>query len=273
MIARLTSLPAAALCVLSTGCATLAPDTARVVDKTAAQCERLSASRALPTDDLRLTTWNVYKGAVSGWQGELGALASPNGVFLMQEALVGDDLMHALGAEQRWHFSPGYQTAAGSTGVLTTAAVNAIERCVLHHREPWLRSPKASLVTRYRLEGTSATLLVANVHAINFTFGTRAYARQLNDIVALLEAHEGPMIFAGDFNTWSRRRQRVLDGALAGLGLTPVAYKASRLKRAFGNPLDHVYYRGLNLREARAYPTSASDHSRLTASFAMPVAL
>ncbi|MGB5325774.1 MAG: endonuclease/exonuclease/phosphatase family protein, partial [Pseudomonadales bacterium] len=118
-----------------------------------------------------------------------------------------------------------------------------------------------------RLQNSSETLLVANVHAINFTFGTRAFERQVSDIVKLMRGHTGPMVIAGDFNTWSKRRQRVLDTVLAELGVLPVQYDVERVKRAFGNQLDHVYYRGLALRHAEARPTDTSDHSLLSARF------
>ncbi len=260
-------------CALLSSCASVPPPppagTVQVASSTidGGRCETLQAIDGLPLSDLRITTWNVYKGAKAGWQGELSELGAPNSLLLMQEAMDGTAMLSGLGPDQRWHFSPGYETQSGLSGVATTASVNAVERCTLFHREPWLRSPKASLVTRYRLQNSNETLLVANVHAINFTFGTSAYRSQLRDVVALMRGHSGPMVVAGDFNTWSKRRQRALDGVLAELGVQPVKYNAERVKRAFGNQLDHVYYRGLELRSAEAKPTDSSDHSLLTARF------
>lgn len=234
---------------------------------------RFAAAEGLNVANLRVTSWNMFKGALEGWQGELDDLDAPNTLFLMQEALQGAALFGAMGAGQRWHFSPGYESQSGLSGVMTTAAVNAVERCRLKHKEPWLRSPKASLVTRYRLQNTSETLLVANIHAINFTFGTKAYERQLDDVVEVVRSHSGPMIFAGDFNTWSKRRQRILDGVISELGLQPVPYDISLIKQVFGNPLDHIYFRDLSLLQASVRATAGSDHNVLTASFDYTVGL
>ncbi|MEL7451395.1 MAG: endonuclease/exonuclease/phosphatase family protein [Pseudomonadota bacterium] len=267
------TLTVAVLWTLLSSCASVPPPPpAGTVQVTAStfdggQCETLQAIDGLPLSDLRITTWNVYKGAKAGWQGELADLDAPNSLLLMQEAMDGTAMLSGLGADKRWHFSPGYETQSGLSGVATSASVNAVERCTLFHREPWLRSPKASLVTRYRLKNSSETLLVANVHAINFTFGTMAFERQLRDVVSLMRGHTGPMVVAGDFNTWSKRRQRMLDDVLAELGVQPVEYNAERVKRVFGNQLDHVYYRGLELRSAEAKPTNSSDHSLLQARF------
>lgn len=272
MINRRNTLPVLVLCALLSACVSLPlplTGTTQASSKpiAGASCEILQARKGLPLSGLRVTSWNVYKGAISGWEDELADMDTPSSLLLMQEAMSDIAMLSELGPDQRWHFSPGYKTQSGLSGVATTASVNAVERCTLFHREPWLRSPKASLVTRYRLQNSIETLLVANIHAINFTFGTRAFGRQVSDLVQLIRGHAGPMVIAGDFNTWSNRRQRVLDNALAVLDVLPVQYDAERVTRVFGNQLDHIYYRGLALRQAEARPTDTSDHNLLTARF------
>ena len=68
-------------------------------------------------------------------------------------------------------FAQGYQRDQLSTGVMTASRIAPLAQCSLTHYEPWLKSPKATSITEYALQGTDNTLLVVNVHLINFTFG------------------------------------------------------------------------------------------------------
>ncbi|NMU84205.1 hypothetical protein HKB16_15060, partial [Vibrio parahaemolyticus] len=72
-------------------------------------------------------------------------------------------------------------------------------------KEPWLRLPKSALYSQYHLSN-GEKLAVVNVHAINFTVGTKEYVSQLTALEMLLKHHVGPILFAGDFNSWSESR-------------------------------------------------------------------
>ena len=50
---------------------------------------------------------------------------------------------------------------------------------------------------------------MANLHAINFALGTDAYRAQLDAIATELSHHRGPIVVAGDFNTWNDERDAV----------------------------------------------------------------
>ncbi|MGB5326184.1 MAG: hypothetical protein WBN40_12275, partial [Pseudomonadales bacterium] len=136
MIIHRNMLPVIVLCALLSACASLPPTPAGTVQVSAksidgGSCETLQAIKGLPLSDLRVTTWNVYKGAMAGWENELADLDTPNSLLLMQEAMRGTAMLSELGPGQRWHFSPGYKTQSGLSGVATTASVNAVERCTL----------------------------------------------------------------------------------------------------------------------------------------------
>lgn len=235
-----------------------------------ASCSTNETTRYLSAEHLHVANWNLFKGQRSGWHREIEELNHASTLFVIQEAPHHDTLTSSLGDKHAWRFSPGYHNGTVQTGVLTAAGAAPNLSCRLQHIEPWLGTAKASLITRYRLKGSSKELLVANIHSINFTFGTRAFSRQLDDLVELLSKHSGPMILAGDFNTWNIRRLEILESRVSALKLQAVEFDSTKVKRFFGYPLDHIFYRGLHLKNKRVKPTEFSDHNLLVASFQLP---
>ena len=119
-------------------------------------------------------------------------------------------------------------------------------------------------MTTYPLANTS--LLVVNVHAVNFVTVSK-FARQVEQIVKPVAAHDGPCIVAGDFNTWNEGRWQYLSESMHGAGLARVPAQ-SRRWRHFNRALDHVFYRSLHLMNARTLPhVKSSDHVPLWAEF------
>jgi endonuclease/exonuclease/phosphatase (EEP) superfamily protein YafD len=124
--------------------------------------------------------------------------------------------------------------------------------------EPVLGTPKMALITTYDLAFSDDDLLVVNVHGINFRTGG-AFAAQMAMIERAVASHVGPMILAGDFNTWSSGRKETLTHMTRALGLSPV--EPADDERGFLR-LDHVFVRGLSVRGARfVNGLDSSDHA------------
>ncbi len=232
-------------------------------------CVTAEKNGYLNLERLRVANWNVYKGKRDGWHAEITDINHVDTLFLMQEAPHHEALHTSLGEQQDWRFAPGYHTGEVQTGVLTSAGVAPTLLCQLQHREPWLGTPKASLITRYPIADSGEALIVANIHAINFTLGTRAFARQISDVTAILREHEGPLILAGDFNTWNKRRLRIIHRQVSALGLQAVGFESKHVKRFLGYPLDHIFYRDLKLRQKSVRSVDSSDHNMLLAHFSI----
>ena len=111
---------------------------------------------------------------------------------------------------------------------------------MLRAMEPLTRVPKAVVVTRHPFAGLSTSLLVANVHAVNFTLGTSRLRAQLEAVATILARHDGPVILAGDFNTWSTARRRAVDAIALRLGLQALSLAPDERSRFFGEPVDQV---------------------------------
>ena len=86
-----------------------------------------------------------------------------------------------------------------------------------------------------------------------------------------IEPISGPMIFSGDFNTWNKTRLRTLQTITQQLDLTMVEYPDIRpIKTLNRQPLDHIFYRGLQLKKSRAISVPhISDHNPIIAEFSL----
>jgi endonuclease/exonuclease/phosphatase (EEP) superfamily protein YafD len=231
--------------------------------------ERLSDSpsidsRGLDAANIRIATWNVQKKHGRNWRREYDRLAGEMDIVLMQEAPLTGATASDFAAGRHWSFAPGHQVRGGVTGVLTLSGSEPLARCSFTAIEPWLRSPKATSITTYRLAGTAKTLAVANVHAVNFTVGVDVFHDQFRMIGEALRDHEGPIVLAGDFNTWRGRRLQVVDEVARSLGLEAVSFEVDHRVRRFGYALDHIYVRDLHTLHTSTTVVNTSDHNPLS---------
>lgn len=213
------------------------------------------------TSPLRVAVWNSMKFEGTGAAELLRNLSGDKDLVLLQESL-----REGAGSGRTMfrHFADGYGRAGWQSGVEIRSRVRADVTCSLSFLEPWLRSPKAISVGRYPLAG-GRSLLVTNLHAINFTLGTRDYRQQLDAIGALLNSHHGPAIVGGDFNNWNARRDEVLSSFARGHALHKVPINPDWRSRHVGRAIDALYVRGLRAITATALPTESSDHHPIMA--------
>lgn len=218
----------------------------------------------LQADALRLLSWNIKKGSLQDSMQDLRRMSMDMDLVLIQEAAA--SMESEMQRPGFWSFAPGFHSSLGLTGVATYSRVAPTARCNLTAYEPWLGTPKATSITRYPLNGRTESLVVVNIHMINFTLGWEAFTQQLATVVDLLKSHRGPIIFSGDFNTWNDGRQRVVTEMMAQLKLQPVVFAKDVRSRVLGAPLDHVYVSGLSVEQADAYVVKSSDHNPIIVS-------
>ncbi|AYH13702.1 endonuclease/exonuclease/phosphatase family protein [Pectobacterium parmentieri] len=231
--------------------------------------------QALPTgplllegDVLRVMVWNIFKQQRMNWLSVLQNFGKDTQLVLLQEAQSTPDLIrfattHYLSADQ----VPAIILPHPS-GVMTLSAAQPVYCCPLREREPLLRLAKSSLVTVYALQN-GQRLMVINIHAINFSFGVEVYTKQLAAIGEQLVHHQGPAIMAGDFNAWSQQRISALNRFAAGMRLQEVCFVDDQRRKAFGRPLDFVFYRELIVNQSSVLVTTASDHNPLLVEFSL----
>jgi endonuclease/exonuclease/phosphatase (EEP) superfamily protein YafD len=220
---------------------------------------------------LKLISWNMFKAKRRGWLNDLTTIATGVDLVLLQEAV-----LHG-GVAQPFHVSSGLEwimvenlrsvrehvTTGPKTGCRIASSGAAFVRSL--DFEPVTGTPKTFLQTIYPL-ANGEPLLVLNVHAINLVSHTK-FARQVEQIIAPVAGHRGPCIVAGDFNTWNVPRWHLLQKAMADVGLARAPVSAPQW-RHFNQVLDHVFFRGLRLINARALShVRSSDHVPLAVDF------
>jgi endonuclease/exonuclease/phosphatase (EEP) superfamily protein YafD len=222
-----------------------------------------AGSTALDPGNISMLSWNIKKGSESGWDSDLHRLAAEKDLVLLQEARLTpgfyrtlEDSMHRSGAR-------GWK----NSGVLTVSRATHLNRCSYQHDEPILGTPKASLLTEYRLVGVDDTLLVVNVHVVNFAIGLSEFREQIDDLHNVMARHRGPIIFSGDFNTWRTSRMTLLKRFTTNIGLRPVQFAEDNRTRKFGHALDHIFVRGLRAVSSHVETVDSSDHNPLITVF------
>ncbi|MBL8629938.1 MAG: endonuclease/exonuclease/phosphatase family protein [Rhodospirillaceae bacterium] len=249
---------------------------------------RKNAYRIVPEDDavrvlgqatrkslghhFTMICWNMYKASRRGWLEDLTTLSADADFVLLQEAMLHGDKAHPFHVSSgfEWVMAQNfaYRSTAVTSGVKTGSRIAALSRRILRSpdREPIIDLPKMMLATEYDILNTSGNLLIINIHAINIT-SSRKFGRQVAQLEAVLDAHKGPVILAGDFNTWNQNRRWILFDAMENHHLNHVPIGAPQW-RHLNQVLDHVFYRGMVLKTATCMQhIRSSDHIPLRVEF------
>ena len=213
--------------------------------------------------DLDVLSWNIQKASNAGWAEDLAEIAGGVQLAFIQEASLQAQIPQAINTPLVQAFAAGYTTSDQETGVMTLSTSNPSLHCNLTSWEPWLGTPKATSITEYPLQDREDRLLTINLHAVNFSLGLENFQQQFSALTDLLSQHNGPVILAGDLNTWSGKRQSLVDRFMQQHGLGPVAFEPDLRTTTFGRALDHIYVRGMRATFARVIPVSSSDHNPL----------
>lgn len=239
-----------------------APDTVACIADLAG--DRAAGSGALDPRNISVVNWNIQKGRNTEWVRDLHEIGARPDLLILQEASARTGVWRDLVPGHHESFAEGFGPDWSPSGVMTVSAAAPLTECELVAHEPWFGTRKATLVTEYALSGTDRTLLVVNIHGINFALGTSDLKNQFAQAQAVIEAHDGPVVFSGDFNTWRSERAKALEEMLAGHGLTALDFDVDHRKRFFGWALDHIYVRGLYSEFATTLQSDASDHNPMT---------
>jgi endonuclease/exonuclease/phosphatase (EEP) superfamily protein YafD len=228
----------------------------------------LQQSDTLNSQGFSILNWNSYKGSKKGWQEDLDRLSNLSDLVVLQEGYLTDDLRNMLNSKKyNWDIAQAFTYYNISTGVLTASRVTPDFLCSFRVFEPLSGIPKTALITRYPLSGTDESLLLANIHMINFSLDIDAYRDQLEMMAKVLSKHGGPLIITGDFNSWSTKRMEILSNITQQLRLKTVTFESDDRTTFMGQVVDHVYYRQLIPLKAFSEKLTTSDHNPMMVTF------
>jgi endonuclease/exonuclease/phosphatase (EEP) superfamily protein YafD len=273
LIAGCVSITAEPRALLERDDGTVVVQTLRCADQAAdlLALRRAPAAVGLDPGAIRIASWNIHKQFDAGWQQDLGALSAANDVVLLQEIVLDRALRDVIGdAGLRWVMASSFLNADVDIGVLTAARVPALANCTQRVVEPLLRLPKSAVISWFPIKGRTETLAVANIHAINFSLTLGAYRAQFSALGEALAHHDGPLILAGELNTWTAERALAVREVADRLGLAEVSFSIDRRSAFLGHQLDHIYIRGLALVDSSAAVVRSSDHNPVAATLRAP---
>lgn len=227
------------------------------------------ATATLDPENIGLFVWNIHKNEHADAMDDLATMAGDMDLVLLQEASLAHLPHNQLNQADYWSFAPGYRATDSLTGVMTISSVQPLAHCFMRNQEPWLRSPKAISVTEFALLGKHQTLAVVNIHGINFTIGVSDFEQQLEKIRVVIANHNGPVIVAGDFNTWNDERVERVNILSTQLGMTELVFAVDNRVTPFSHTLDRVLVRGLQVIDATTEIVDSSDHNPLAVRLAL----
>lgn len=227
------------------------------------------------SEHINILVWNMYKGRRGGWAEDFRAISEGRDIVLLQEAVVNTryDPIFTECRNYEWVMAVGHgnRKTRMETGVKTGATVKSSGQSFLAtpDLEPLLGTPKMLLATTYPIGDGDRHLLVVNIHAINFVSYDK-FSRQMGQVIEAIEQHDGPVILAGDFNTWNTLRYNGMAEVTKKLGLEPVLIGRKASMMHLNRHLDYIFYRDLTLIKAEALShILSSDHVPLAAEFAL----
>lgn len=225
-----------------------------------------TAPGPLPTR-LSVMTWNIQKASGEDrWQRDLQKLSTGKQIIVLQEGTEAPRVLNTLHALKTfgWWMARSFflETDRNATGVQSGATQMSLSQDFLRSRdrEPFVNTPKMSLLTTFQMQD-GGQLLVVNVHAINFTT-VGPFQRQMEDIAHVLQSWQGRILWAGDFNTWSPARQDQLQLTTQKAGLKEVAFRKDPRHLV----LDHIFLKGCSAVSSQVHADiDSSDHYPLSA--------
>ena len=222
----------------------------------------------LSPDNFSLISWNSHRGTSYGWGEDLVALGGEVDIILLQEAALDQVLNHQFNLfASEWLMATAFQLDDQEIGILSAARVSPQGYCVSRKPEPLFRIPKVALAVTYPLLGMDTRLLVVNIHLVNFTLNADAVRQQIEPLHEIIMNHQGPVIVAGDFNTWSNKREALVDEKMKELQLQPVVFLPDKRVEFFNHKVDGVFYRGLEVTKSLSHQVETSDHNPLEVHF------
>lgn len=221
-------------------------------------------------NSIKVLVWNLLKAERKDWKRDFINLSANKDILLLQEGYLNRRTEDTFKALRMFRFDMGVsflykKDNKTPTGTVVGSRVSPVSAGFLRTKdyEPFIKTPKTLTYAKYPIKGTKQTLLAISLHGMNFT---RQYAfnNQINQALSLIDAHQGPVIFAGDFNSRTKKRLRFLRKKMQDRALKELSYLNDKRLKVFGNILDHTFVRGFLVRNSRVLAKiNSSDHKAL----------
>ncbi len=226
-----------------------------------------NSPRIRDINEFSIITWNAEKLNDEKFIPDLIRLGQYSDLILIQESIHSASLQKTFSEKLEFYFSFNRSfciTDEQATGVMNMSRYPLEDNLTLVSpgTEPFTFTPKVSGYSTITVPEIG-TIHIINTHGLNFNFGS-LFKEQINQIAEFISLLQGPVIWAGDFNTWSGSRKKHLDNKNKALGMVQlIPTNDSRSLK-----LDHIYVRGLEAVSIEVLNNiKSSDHYPLRAVF------
>lgn len=232
-----------------------------------------SLNQELDPSEINILVWNMYKGSIPEWRTDYVQLVKFFDILLLQEMWMDGAMKEVIGSDDTYtyHMATSFFDRKKKNTPTGVAIASYVEPEVLFfqrskYREPFIKTPKMALFADFALKGMTKKLRVVTLHAINFV-SKRKLKHQLDNIASALKKHKGPIVLGGDFNTWSKKKIKIMRKMAKKAGLTEVKFSKWGAKRLsiFGNIVDYIWVKDVNVLDSYIFhQIQSSDHKALS---------
>lgn len=231
-------------------------------------------SLGLNPKKFNVVVWNILKAKKRKFQAEFASFRPRPDIFMLQEVATVPDFFKAYRAypEHETHFgSSFYYKKRGRvihSGTAISSRIQPEDSGMIRTRElePIVKTPKVVTWMKIPFKGVNESLLLVNIHGLNMT-KNRDFYRQMDTCARLIAKHQGPVIFAGDFNTSDMEKYNKMNQVALDFNLVPVAFMNDKRKKSTFSRLviDHIFVRGMKVLDANVHTKlKSSDHKAMS---------
>ncbi|MBC97190.1 MAG: hypothetical protein CME63_05535 [Halobacteriovoraceae bacterium] len=232
----------------------------------------------LNPDKVKVVVWNILKAKEDGFVKEFKSFGSDTDIFMLQEVDNSEEFFQAYKAypNHQIHFGTSFDYRRGLwgdrylSGTAISSRVDALDSGMLRTKdlEPFVKTPKVVTWALFPVEGKK-DLLSVNIHGLNMT-SNKDFIKQLKDCEKVILAHDGPVIFAGDFNTSDMEKLNAMWTVVWRTKLKAVTFENDQRKRSRFSKIfiDHTLVRGVEVIDSEVYSSlESSDHKAMGVTF------
>lgn len=229
---------------------------------------------------IKVFVWNIKKTEMPNWKDEFNKFGRNQDLVLIQEAYKNELFNSTLNSFQdmRWDMAISFLYRRDNNTASGTMIGSKVEPSQIIVKqtvdfEPVVDTPKTMTIGKYPIEGLKDELMVISIHGINIT-SLATFKRHMLQAKEEILKHNGPVLFAGDFNSRTNARIRYMLKIINELKFTPIEFKNGHRRMAWkftNNYLDWGFVRGLTVKNAEVIVDSrGSDHKPMTFEVSIP---
>jgi endonuclease/exonuclease/phosphatase (EEP) superfamily protein YafD len=227
--------------------------------------------KMMTAKSIKIFVWNLFKGDKKHWDRDFQKLIQGHDILLLQEGYLNQTMRNIFEASDQYLYEMAvsfiYKNEQTATGTVLGSRYPSHRSGFIRSEffEPFIKTPKTMTYAFYPFQEKAESLLVINIHAINFA-NFDGFKRQIDQALELIAAHSGPVVFGGDFNTRTKQRLDYLKKKLAEYNLAELPFRNDVRTSIVGLPLDHVFVRNLLIKDSQVLKSvRTSDHLPLLA--------